>query len=80
MMTTPTDGEWMSAYEALQFLQLPQTDATKAICDRAQVGLIQARAESCLSLRARNKVMLSPTRLLVAKEGRGSAHRQLVGW
>ena len=48
-MTTPTDGEWMSAYEALQFLQLPQTDATKAICDRAQVGLIKARAKLFIS-------------------------------
>ena len=40
-----SDGEWMSAQEALQFLQLPQADALKAICDRAQVGLIQARAK-----------------------------------
>jgi hypothetical protein len=44
-MTTPTDGEWMSAIEALEFLQRPQIDAMKAICDRAQVGLIKARAE-----------------------------------
>ena len=45
-MTTPTDGEndveWMSAYEALQFLQLP--DAEGAICRRAFAGLIKARA------------------------------------
>ena len=29
-MTTPTAGEWMSAKEALEFLQLPQADAMKA--------------------------------------------------
>ena len=43
-MTTPTDGEWMSAYEARQVLrQLP--DAAEAICRRARVGLIKARAK-----------------------------------
>jgi hypothetical protein len=48
-MTTPTDGEWMSAIEALEFLQLPQDDAMKAICDRAQVGLIKARTKLLIS-------------------------------
>ena len=48
-MTTPTDGEWMSAIEALEFLQLPLADAMKAICDRAQVGLIKARAKLLIS-------------------------------
>jgi predicted nucleotide-binding protein len=42
-MTTPTDGEWMSAYEALQFLQLPDAEGT--ICRRAFAGLIKARAK-----------------------------------
>jgi hypothetical protein len=44
-MTTPTDGEWMSAYEALQFLQLLRTDAARAICARARAGLVKARAK-----------------------------------
>jgi hypothetical protein len=42
-MTTPTDGEWMSAYEALEFLQL--RDAKRAICRRAHAGQIKARAQ-----------------------------------
>jgi hypothetical protein len=44
-MATPTDGEWMSAYEALHFLQQPPASAAKAICSRAHAGLIQARAK-----------------------------------
>jgi predicted nucleotide-binding protein len=43
-MTTPTDGEWMSAYEARQFLQ-PHADAASAICRRAHAGLVKARAK-----------------------------------
>jgi hypothetical protein len=43
-MTTPTDREWMSAYEARQFLQ-PHADAASAICRRAHAGLVKARAK-----------------------------------
>jgi hypothetical protein len=46
-MTTPTDGEWMSAYEARQFLQIPDTEG--AICRRAFAGLIKARAKLLIS-------------------------------
>jgi predicted nucleotide-binding protein len=42
-MTTPTDGEWMSAAEARQFLH-PYVSA-QAICSRAHAGLIKARAK-----------------------------------
>jgi hypothetical protein len=45
IMTTPTDREWMSAYEALRFLQLLRADAARAICARARAGLVKARAK-----------------------------------
>jgi predicted nucleotide-binding protein len=48
MMTTPTDGEWMSAYEARQFLH-SHADAAEAICRRAHAGLIKARAKLFIS-------------------------------
>jgi predicted nucleotide-binding protein len=50
-MTTPTGGEWMSAYEALQFLtpsyipRRARADAARAICTRAHAGLIKVRAK-----------------------------------
>ena len=47
MMTTPTDGEWMSAHEALQLLQ-PHVGA-RAIYSRAYAGLIKARAKLFIS-------------------------------
>jgi hypothetical protein len=46
-MTTPTDGEWMSAAEARQFLH-PHVGAP-AICSRAHAGLIKARAKLFIS-------------------------------
>jgi hypothetical protein len=49
MMTTPTDGEWMSAYEALQFLQQPHAAAATAICSRAYAGMIRAKARRYIS-------------------------------
>jgi predicted nucleotide-binding protein len=47
-MTTPTDGEWMSADEALQFLQQPAA-AARAICTRAHAGMIWTRARRYVS-------------------------------
>jgi hypothetical protein len=47
-MSTPTDGEWMSAYEARQFLNL-HADPAEAICRRAHAGLIKARAKVFIS-------------------------------
>ena len=49
MMTTPTDGEWMSAYEALQFLQQPHAAVATAICSRAYAGMIRAKARRYIS-------------------------------
>jgi hypothetical protein len=49
VLTTPTDGEWMSAHEALQFLQQPAADAKRAICTRAHAGMIGARARRYVS-------------------------------
>jgi hypothetical protein len=45
-MTTPTDGEWMSAYEALEFLRrgMPFEEARNTIFTHALHGLIKARA------------------------------------
>jgi Predicted nucleotide-binding protein containing TIR-like domain len=46
-MATPTDGEWMSAKEALEFLislKVNYMDAVRTICTRAHAGLIKARA------------------------------------
>ena len=46
-MTTPPDGEWMSAKEALQSLlslKMNYSDAVSTICTRALAGLIKARA------------------------------------
>jgi predicted nucleotide-binding protein len=49
-MTTPTDGDdWMTAAEAIQFLDLPLDVATSSICRRAHAGLIKARAKLFLS-------------------------------
>jgi predicted nucleotide-binding protein len=47
-MTTPTDGEWMSAYEALSFLH-PHAGGARAIYSRAHAGLIKARAKLFIS-------------------------------
>ena len=47
-MTTPTDGEWMNAYEAVQFLQFHEA-AAHTICTRAHAGLIKARAKLFIS-------------------------------
>ena len=47
-MTTPTDGEWMSAAEARQFLH-PYAVSARAICTRAHEGLIKARAKLFIS-------------------------------
>jgi predicted nucleotide-binding protein len=45
-MTTPIDGEWMSASEALKSLSsMNYVDAVNTICTRAHAGLIQARAK-----------------------------------
>jgi Predicted nucleotide-binding protein containing TIR-like domain len=44
-MTTPTDGEWMHADDALAFLGTSHADAVDAICSRAYNGLIMAKAE-----------------------------------
>jgi predicted nucleotide-binding protein len=47
-MTTPTDGEWMSAQEALDFLlslKIHYGDAVSTLCTRAHTGLIKARAK-----------------------------------
>jgi hypothetical protein len=43
-MTTPTDGEWMSADNARTFLG-SHAAALDAICSRAYNGLIRAKAE-----------------------------------
>jgi len=48
-VTTPADGEWMSAHEAIQFLELPHTGAASAICSRAYAGLIKTRAKLFIS-------------------------------
>ena len=48
IMTGPTDGEWMSAQEALDFLlslKMHYADAVSTICTRANTGLIKARAK-----------------------------------
>ena len=44
-MTTPTDGEWMSAKEALAFLAMPYGGGRQTICTRAYAGLIRAKAK-----------------------------------
>jgi predicted nucleotide-binding protein len=44
-MTTPTDGEWMSADEALAFLGTSHAEAVDTIRARAHNGLIKAKAE-----------------------------------
>jgi predicted nucleotide-binding protein len=44
-MTTPTDGEWMSAEDALAFLGMRHDLAAHTICTRAYRGLIKARAK-----------------------------------
>jgi predicted nucleotide-binding protein len=44
-MTTPIDGEWMRAEDALALLGLPQDDAIRTICTRAYARLINARAK-----------------------------------
>ena len=48
-MTTPTDGEWMSAEDALAFLGMPHAVAVHAICVRAHAGLIKAMAKRYIS-------------------------------
>jgi hypothetical protein len=48
IMSTPIDGEWMSAQEALDFLlsfKMCYADAVSTICTRAHTGLIKARAK-----------------------------------
>jgi hypothetical protein len=48
-MTTPTDGEWLSAKEALQSLtsrRISYLDAVSAICTRAHARLVAARAKT----------------------------------
>jgi hypothetical protein len=47
IMSTATDGEWMSAKEALEFLislKMNYMDAVRTICTRAFAGVIKARA------------------------------------
>jgi hypothetical protein len=47
-MTTPTDGEWMSAKEALEYLLsrgIPRSEATSTIFDRAHEEMIEVRAK-----------------------------------
>jgi predicted nucleotide-binding protein len=44
----PTDGDWMSAYEAIQFLR-PYGVGERAICSRTHAGLIKARARLFIS-------------------------------
>ena len=51
-MTTPTDGEWVSAKEALEFLtslRMNYHDAVSAICTRAHARLVAARAKTFIS-------------------------------
>ena len=48
MMTTPTDGEWMSAHEAIEYLLsrgMSHYEAKRTIFDRAHEELIEARAK-----------------------------------
>jgi hypothetical protein len=47
-MTTPTDGEWMSAQEALDCLGLDFANAAHAICAHAFAELVQAKARRFL--------------------------------
>jgi predicted nucleotide-binding protein len=48
-MSTPTDGEWMSAQEALDCLGLGFADGTRAICLNAFAGLVLAKARRFLN-------------------------------
>ena len=48
IITTPTDGEWMSAQEALDCLGLGFANAAQAICAHAFAGLVQAKARRFL--------------------------------
>jgi hypothetical protein len=51
-MTTPTDGEWMSAKEAREYLTsrgMNSLDAAIAICTRANAGLVATRAKTFLT-------------------------------
>jgi hypothetical protein len=47
-MSTPTDGEWMSAKEALDCLGLGFANGAHAICGFAFAGLVQAKARRFL--------------------------------
>ena len=47
-MTTPTDGEWMSAQEALDCLELGFVNGARAICVHAFAELVQAKARRFL--------------------------------
>jgi predicted nucleotide-binding protein len=47
-MSTPTDGEWMSAQEALDCLGLGIVNGARAIYRRAGAGLVQAKARRFL--------------------------------
>jgi predicted nucleotide-binding protein len=47
-MSTPTDGEWMSAQEALDRLGLGSTEGARAICRHAGAELVKAKARRLL--------------------------------
>jgi predicted nucleotide-binding protein len=48
IITTPTDREWMSAQEALDYLGLGFAQGAYAICAHASAGLVQAKARRFL--------------------------------
>ena len=47
-MITPPDGEWMSAQEALDCLELGFVNGARAICVHAFAELVQAKARRFL--------------------------------
>ena len=81
-MTAPTDGEWMSAYEALQFLlslNIHYADAVSTIRTRAHTGLIKVRAKLFI-FHDKQQTDAEVPRAVLVGTGRRSARPQLEGW
>jgi hypothetical protein len=82
MMTTPTDGEWMSAHEARESLVsagIPYQDAASAICARAHVGLIKARAKRFIRNRTASDDAEVPAEFWWAKGGKALKQNWATG-
>ena len=82
-MITPTDGAWMSAKEALEYLRsrgVNAVDAISAICTHAHAGLVAARAKTFICNESKRRSEYDVPDEFWWAEGGGGAHAGLGRW